>query len=149
MDQELTIPRGLINKYHPPPSPPRGVRTDESAMSSQPPEVTRQTEGQRAVLLSNYTADRLYQLKRNCNATQDQDISLLEGELVALVEDRDPFGSSSRWLVEAGGEYNMARCHYRAAPVPQILGKVGAEGWWCAYPTSDYVHTLPNCHGFG
>ncbi|KAG5848382.1 hypothetical protein ANANG_G00097880 [Anguilla anguilla] len=68
-----------------------------------PPEVTRQTEGQRASLLSTYAPDRLYQLKRNCNATQDQDISLLEGELVALVEDRDPLGSSSRWLVDAGG----------------------------------------------
>ncbi|KAJ8281068.1 hypothetical protein GJAV_G00063130 [Gymnothorax javanicus] len=68
-----------------------------------PPEVTRQTEGQRASLLSSYAADRLYQLKRNCNATQDQDISLLEGELVGLVEDRDPFGSSSRWLVDTGG----------------------------------------------
>ncbi|KAJ8335784.1 hypothetical protein SKAU_G00391260 [Synaphobranchus kaupii] len=68
-----------------------------------PPEVTRQTEGQRATLLSNYAADRLYQLKRNCNATQDLDVSLLEGELVALVEDRDPLGSSSRWLVDAGG----------------------------------------------
>ncbi|KAG9344138.1 hypothetical protein JZ751_012620 [Albula glossodonta] len=41
-------------------------------------------------------------LRRNCNASQDQDVSLLEGELVALVEDRDPLGSSSRWLVDTG-----------------------------------------------
>ncbi|KAG7458670.1 hypothetical protein MATL_G00223040 [Megalops atlanticus] len=66
------------------------------------PEVPRQTDAQRALLLSAYPADRLYQLKRNCNATQDQDVSLLEGELVALVEDRDPLGSSSRWLVDTG-----------------------------------------------
>ncbi len=46
--------------------------------------------------------DRLYQLKRNCNACQENDIRLLEGELVALLEDKDPMGSSSRWLVNTG-----------------------------------------------
>ncbi|KAI1887507.1 hypothetical protein AGOR_G00191030 [Albula goreensis] len=67
-----------------------------------PPEVCRQTDGQREALLANYPSDKLYQLRRNCNASQDQDVSLLEGELVALVEDRDPLGSSSRWLVDTG-----------------------------------------------
>lgn len=46
--------------------------------------------------------DRLYQLKRNCNACQEQDVSLLEGELVAVLEETDPMGSSSRWLVDTG-----------------------------------------------
>jgi len=49
--------------------------------------------------------DRLYQLKRNCNACQEKDISLLEGELVALLEDKDPMGSSSRWLVHTGSKF--------------------------------------------
>uniref|UniRef100_A0A286XUL5 SH3 domain-containing protein n=1 Tax=Cavia porcellus TaxID=10141 RepID=A0A286XUL5_CAVPO len=44
----------------------------------------------------------LYQAKRKCNATQERDISLLEGELVAVVEQRDPLGSASRWLVDTG-----------------------------------------------
>uniref|UniRef100_A0A8C6T724 Rho guanine nucleotide exchange factor (GEF) 38 n=1 Tax=Neogobius melanostomus TaxID=47308 RepID=A0A8C6T724_9GOBI len=46
--------------------------------------------------------ERIYQLKRKCNGCQEQDLSLLEGELVALLEDSDPFGSSSRWLVHSG-----------------------------------------------
>lgn len=66
------------------------------------PEIPRQTEEQRAWLLEEYAGDRLYQLKRNCNACQEKDVSLLEGELVALLEDRDPMGSSSRWLVHTG-----------------------------------------------
>ncbi|CAL9700113.1 unnamed protein product [Knipowitschia caucasica] len=66
------------------------------------PEVQHQTEEQRAWLLAEYPRERIYQLKRKCNGCQEQDLSLLEGELVALLEDSDPFGSSSRWLVHSG-----------------------------------------------
>uniref|UniRef100_A0A3Q2UPS8 Dynamin-binding protein n=1 Tax=Fundulus heteroclitus TaxID=8078 RepID=A0A3Q2UPS8_FUNHE len=68
------------------------------------PEVQRQTEEQRAWLLAEYPANRLFQLKRKCNGCQEQDLSLLEGELVALLEDTDPLGSSTRWLVHTGGK---------------------------------------------
>uniref|UniRef100_A0A3P9MNP4 Dynamin-binding protein n=1 Tax=Oryzias latipes TaxID=8090 RepID=A0A3P9MNP4_ORYLA len=68
------------------------------------PEVEHQTEEQRALLLAEYPVSRLYQLKRKCNGCQEQDLSLLEGELVALLEDTDPLGSSSRWLVHTGGK---------------------------------------------
>uniref|UniRef100_A0A3B5M056 Rho guanine nucleotide exchange factor (GEF) 38 n=1 Tax=Xiphophorus couchianus TaxID=32473 RepID=A0A3B5M056_9TELE len=67
-------------------------------------EVQHQTEEQRAWLLAEYPPNRLYQLKRKCNGCQEQDLSLLEGELVALLEDTDPLGSSSRWLVHNGGK---------------------------------------------
>uniref|UniRef100_A0A3B3U9H6 Dynamin-binding protein n=1 Tax=Poecilia latipinna TaxID=48699 RepID=A0A3B3U9H6_9TELE len=66
-------------------------------------EVQHQTEEQRAWLLAEYPPNRLYQLKRKCNGCQEQDLSLLEGELVAMLEDTDPLGSSSRWLVHNGG----------------------------------------------
>ncbi|XP_054634687.1 rho guanine nucleotide exchange factor 38 isoform X2 [Dunckerocampus dactyliophorus] len=66
-------------------------------------EVEHQTEEQRARLLAEYPPSHLYQLKRKCNGCQEQDLSLLEGELVALLEDTDPLGSSSRWLVHTGG----------------------------------------------
>uniref|UniRef100_A0A3B4B3D6 Uncharacterized protein n=1 Tax=Periophthalmus magnuspinnatus TaxID=409849 RepID=A0A3B4B3D6_9GOBI len=72
------------------------------------PEVQHQTEEQRAWLLAEYPLERIYQLKRKCNGCQEQDLSLLEGELVALLEDSDPFGSSSRWLVHSGGHSNYA-----------------------------------------
>lgn len=68
------------------------------------PEVQHQTEEQRARLLAEHPLNRLYQLKRKCNGCQEQDLSLLEGELVALLEDTDPSGSSSRWLVHNGGQ---------------------------------------------
>ncbi|XP_077575967.1 rho guanine nucleotide exchange factor 38 [Stigmatopora nigra] len=67
------------------------------------PEVEHQTDEQRARLLAEYPLSRLYRLKRKCNGCMEQDLSLLEGELVALLKDTDPMGSSSRWLVYTGG----------------------------------------------
>ncbi|XP_020957367.1 rho guanine nucleotide exchange factor 38 isoform X2 [Sus scrofa] len=66
------------------------------------PEVPRQTDTHRSKLLSTYSMEELYQAKRKCNATQEYDINLLEGELVAVMEQKDPLGSSSRWLVDTG-----------------------------------------------
>ncbi|NXT68569.1 ARH38 factor, partial [Chaetops frenatus] len=67
-----------------------------------PLESPRQTEGHRSKLLSTYSTESLYQAKRRCNAVQELDIDLHEGELVAVVEQKDPFGSTSRWLVDTG-----------------------------------------------
>ncbi|XP_034968744.1 rho guanine nucleotide exchange factor 38 isoform X1 [Zootoca vivipara] len=66
------------------------------------PEFPRQTESHRSVILSTYNSDLLYQAKRKCNATQEFDMDLYEGELVAVVERKDPFGSTGRWLVDTG-----------------------------------------------
>ncbi|XP_008503287.1 rho guanine nucleotide exchange factor 38 [Calypte anna] len=65
-------------------------------------ESPRQTEEHRWKLLSTYSTEVLHQAKRKCNATQELDIDLHEGELVAVVEQKDPFGSTSRWLVDTG-----------------------------------------------
>ncbi|XP_029452792.1 rho guanine nucleotide exchange factor 38 isoform X2 [Rhinatrema bivittatum] len=66
------------------------------------PESPRQTENQRSKLLATYSAEKLYQAKRKCNATQELDIDLYEGELVGIVEQKDPLGSTSRWFVDTG-----------------------------------------------
>uniref|UniRef100_A0A3Q2XEM9 Rho guanine nucleotide exchange factor 38 n=1 Tax=Hippocampus comes TaxID=109280 RepID=A0A3Q2XEM9_HIPCM len=66
---------------------------------------------QRARLLAEFPPSRLYQLKRKCNGCQKEDLSLLEGELVALLEDTDPMGSSSRWLVHTGGKFVITSVH--------------------------------------
>ncbi|XP_042325634.1 rho guanine nucleotide exchange factor 38-like [Sceloporus undulatus] len=85
-------------------------------------EFPRQTESHRSVILSSYNSDLLYQAKRKCNATQELDIDVYEGEIVAVVEQKDPFGSTSRWLVDTGNlkgyvyssflkPYNPAKSH--------------------------------------
>lgn len=62
-------------------------------------------------MLAEFPPSRLYQLKRKCNGCQKEDLSLLEGELVALLEDTDPMGSSSRWLVHTGGKFVLTSAH--------------------------------------
>ncbi|XP_006874617.1 PREDICTED: dynamin-binding protein [Chrysochloris asiatica] len=96
-----------------------------------PPEMPRQTDIHRSKLLSTYSAEELYQAKRNCNATQEYDINLLEGDLVAVMEQKDPLGSTSRWLVDAGivkgYVYSSFLKHYNPARVQ----KVDAENRFC------------------
>ncbi|XP_062334814.1 rho guanine nucleotide exchange factor 38 isoform X1 [Osmerus eperlanus] len=66
------------------------------------PEVQRQSEEQRARLRAGHSAERLFLLKRNCNGCQEGDLPLLEGDMVALLEETDPHGSNTRWLVHTG-----------------------------------------------
>ena len=69
------------------------------------PESPHQTDTHRSKLLSTYSTEELYQAKRKCNATQEYDINLSEGELVAVMEQKDPLGSTSRWLVDTGSKF--------------------------------------------
>ncbi|KAI6069898.1 Rho guanine nucleotide exchange factor 38 [Aix galericulata] len=78
------------------------LQSNSSVVVPVPLESPRQTEADRSKLLSTYSTELLYQAKRKCNATQEFDIDLHEGELVAVVEQKDPFGSTSRWLVDTG-----------------------------------------------
>lgn len=98
---------------------------------TQMPEVQHQTEEERAWLLAEYPLQSIYQLKRKCNGCQEQDLSLLEGELVALLEDSDPFGSSSRWLVQTGGAqgyvYSTFLKQYNPLRDPQRGGQVARD----------------------
>lgn len=93
----------------------------------QMPEVQHQTEDQRAKLLAEHPVSSLYLLKRKCNGCQEQDLSLLEGELVALLEDTDPTGSSSRWLVHTGGKHVCVClcciCYILSSKVPILRAK--------------------------
>ncbi|XP_065490672.1 rho guanine nucleotide exchange factor 38 [Caloenas nicobarica] len=80
----------------------RKLSWDKKKPVPSPLKSPHQTESHRSKLLSTYGTELLYQAKRKCNATQEFDIDLHEGELVAAVEQKDPFGSTSRWLVDTG-----------------------------------------------
>ncbi|KAF3815490.1 hypothetical protein GH733_016443 [Mirounga leonina] len=91
------------------------------------PEVPRQTDIHRSELLSTYSKEELYQAKRKCNATQEYDINLLEGELVAVVEQKDPLGSTSRWLVDTGIIKGYVYSSFLKPYSPAKAQKVDAE----------------------
>ncbi|XP_023565896.1 rho guanine nucleotide exchange factor 38 isoform X2 [Octodon degus] len=102
----------------------------KKAMQSQP-DIPRQTDTHRSKLLSTYSAQELYQAKRKCNATQEHDINLLEGDLVAVVEQKDPLGSTSRWLVDRGGVKGYAYSCFLKPYNPAKAQKVDAENRHC------------------
>uniref|UniRef100_A0A8D2BKM3 Rho guanine nucleotide exchange factor 38 n=1 Tax=Sus scrofa TaxID=9823 RepID=A0A8D2BKM3_PIG len=95
------------------------------------PEVPRQTDTHRSKLLSTYSMEELYQAKRKCNATQEYDINLLEGELVAVMEQKDPLGSSSRWLVDTGLIRGYVYSSFLKPYNPAKVQKVDAENRFC------------------
>ncbi|TFK16105.1 annexin A10 [Platysternon megacephalum] len=95
------------------------------------PESPRQTESQRSKLLSIYSTESLYQAKRKCNATQEFDIDLYEGELVAVVEQKDPFGSTSRWRVDTGINKGYVYSSFLKPYNPAKVQKDVAETSFC------------------
>ncbi|XP_042791701.1 rho guanine nucleotide exchange factor 38 isoform X2 [Neofelis nebulosa] len=95
------------------------------------PEVPRQTDVHRSKLLSTYSKEELYQAKRKCNATQEYDINLLGGELVAVMEQKDPLGSTSRWLVDTGIIKGYVYSSFLKPYNPAKVQKVDAENRFC------------------
>lgn len=95
------------------------------------PEVPHQTDAHRSKLLSTYGAEELYRAKRKCNATQEHDINLLEGELVAVLEQKDPLGSTSRWFVDTGFVKGYVYSSFLRPYNPGKEQKVDAENRFC------------------
>ncbi|XP_021070640.1 rho guanine nucleotide exchange factor 37 isoform X2 [Mus pahari] len=72
------------------------------------PSSTTQTllpgsEHQMQALLTRYGPEKLYQVTSNINGTGTLDLTLLRGQIVALLQNKDTKGNSSRWLVDTGG----------------------------------------------
>lgn len=54
-------------------------------------------------LVSKHGPDKLYQVTSNISGSRDLDLTLLRGQIVALLQSSDTKGNTSRWLVDAGG----------------------------------------------
>ncbi|XP_057397189.1 rho guanine nucleotide exchange factor 37 isoform X2 [Balaenoptera acutorostrata] len=60
-------------------------------------------ERQVQALLSRYGPGKLYQVTSNISGSGTLDLTLPRGHIVALLQDKDTKGNSSRWLVDTGG----------------------------------------------
>uniref|UniRef100_A0A8C9CU88 Rho guanine nucleotide exchange factor 37 n=1 Tax=Phocoena sinus TaxID=42100 RepID=A0A8C9CU88_PHOSS len=60
-------------------------------------------EHQVQALLSRYGPGKLYQVTSNISGSGTLDLTLPRGHVVALLQDKDTKGNSSRWLVDTGG----------------------------------------------
>ncbi|XP_011786925.1 PREDICTED: rho guanine nucleotide exchange factor 37 [Colobus angolensis palliatus] len=61
------------------------------------------SERQVQALLSRYGPGKLYQVTSNISGTGTLDLTLPRGQIVALLQNKDTKGNSSRWLVDTGG----------------------------------------------
>lgn len=60
-------------------------------------------------LVSKHGPDKLYQVTSNISGSKDLDLTLLRGQIVALLQSTDTKGNTSRWLVDAGGTVSTVR----------------------------------------
>ncbi|XP_066129065.1 rho guanine nucleotide exchange factor 37 isoform X1 [Saccopteryx bilineata] len=60
-------------------------------------------ERQVQALLSKYGPGKLYQVTSNISGAGTLDLTLPRGQIVALLQNKDTKGNSSRWLVDTGG----------------------------------------------
>ncbi|XP_049564163.1 rho guanine nucleotide exchange factor 37 isoform X3 [Orcinus orca] len=61
-------------------------------------------------LLSRYGPGKLYQVTSNISGSGTLDLTLPRGHVVALLQDKDTKGNSSRWLVDTGGGGSVPLC---------------------------------------
>lgn len=61
-------------------------------------------ERQVQALLSRYGPGKLYQVTSNISGAGTLDLTLLRGQIVGLLQNKDTKGNSNRWLVDTGGQ---------------------------------------------
>ncbi|KFQ62314.1 Dynamin-binding protein, partial [Pelecanus crispus] len=97
----LAAPGAVAGEHLPGRISEPGTTTHTCLVPLQPSHLL-QSDDIRATLLARYPPDSLFQADRNFNATQDLDVSLLEGDIVGVIKKKDPMGSQNRWLIDNG-----------------------------------------------
>ncbi|KAM4876119.1 rho guanine nucleotide exchange factor 37 [Thomomys bottae] len=84
------------------------IRAFRENFEKVPPPPTAQlllpgSERQVQALVSRYGLGKLYQVTSNISGAGTLDLTLPRGQIVALLQNKDTKGNSSRWLVDTGG----------------------------------------------
>lgn len=97
-------------------------------------------ERQVQALLSRYGPGKLYQVTGNTSGAGTLDLTLPRGQIVALLQNKDTKGNSSRWLVDTGGQRGYVPAGklelYHVIPSEEKLREQ-------AQPREDFRHLTP------
>ncbi|KAF3828518.1 hypothetical protein GH733_001931 [Mirounga leonina] len=97
-------------------------------------------ERQVQALLSRYGPEKLYQVMSGVSGAGTLDLTLQRGQIVALLQNKDTRGNSSRWLVDTGGHRGYVPAGklelYRVIPRQE---EVKEQEW----PPKDSRHLTP------
>ncbi|XP_041466815.1 dynamin-binding protein-like isoform X2 [Lytechinus variegatus] len=96
------VPRNFDRKVDKTDKKSKKPYTEPKVPASKPPSSKAQSESQRQSVLSRYPTGRVYQVKTNFIAQQPMDISVYKGNIVGIIKEQDPTGSSDRWYVDSG-----------------------------------------------
>ncbi|XP_069340038.1 rho guanine nucleotide exchange factor 37 [Eulemur rufifrons] len=106
------------------------LRSFQETFEKVPPPPTTQplhpgSERQVQALLSRYGPGKLYQVTSNISGTGTLDLTLLRGQVVAILQNKDTKGNSGRWLVDTGGQRGYVSAGklqpYRTVPSEEEL----------------------------
>jgi len=64
-----------------------------------------QTSAERANVRAKYPESQLYVVTQNVTATQEMDLPLVKGCVVAVIKENDPMGNRDHWFVNNGGPF--------------------------------------------
>jgi len=67
-----------------------------------------QTSAEKNRVCSNYARSQLYVVTQNATATQQLDLALAKGCVVAVIKESDPMGNRDRWFIDNGGLFCFA-----------------------------------------
>lgn len=110
------------------------------------------SEHQMQALLTRYGPGKLYQVTSNINGTGTLDLTLPRGQIVALLQNKDTKGNSSRWLVDTGGHRGYVPAgklqlyHPVISSEKELRGQTGVHEDYCLptpEPTQPSVPTVP------
>lgn len=96
-----------------------------------PPSTTQPllpgSEHQMQTLLTRYGPEKLYQVTSNINKTGTLDLTLMRGQIVALLQNKDTKGNNNRWLVDTGGMWAsvIPSSPFGKASCQKLLGRQG------------------------
>ncbi|XP_072162827.1 uncharacterized protein [Diadema setosum] len=96
------VPRNFDRKVEKSERKSRKSIAQPTVPASKPPSSKAQSDAQRQGVLTRYQVGRVYQVRSNFIAQQPMDISVYKGNLVGIIKEQDPTGSSDRWYVDSG-----------------------------------------------
>lgn len=98
-------------------------------------------ERQVQALLTKYAPGKLYQVTSNTSGSRTLDLSLPRGQIVALLQNKDTKGNSSRWLVDTGGHRGYVPAGklepYQIVPREEKLRGQAGPGEASRHPTPE------------
>eukprot|EP00057_Strongylocentrotus_purpuratus_P017174 XP_011671648.1 PREDICTED: dynamin-binding protein isoform X2 [Strongylocentrotus purpuratus] len=96
------VPRNFDRKVDKTEKKSKKPFTEPKVPASKPPSSKAQSEAQRQSVMTRYPTGRVYQVKSNFIAQQPMDISVYKANIVGIIKEQDPTGSSDRWYVDSG-----------------------------------------------